>query len=95
MWDAFVDAFSKKYFPEMVRHQKEAKFLYLVWWDLSVAAYEARFTELTRFVPYVIADEPMRTRKFLRGLRPGIKNQLSPFMLNQYSEAVSRALAVE
>lgn len=78
-----------------VWHQKEAEFLDLVQGNLSVTAYEAKFTELVRFSLDVIANESARARKFQRGLKFGIRSKLAPFLLSQYSDMVYRALVIE
>lgn len=63
--------------------------------SLSVATYEARFTNLVRFAPHVVIDEPTRVYKFLRGLRPRIHIWLAPLLLTQYTNVVNRALVIE
>lgn len=95
LWGTFVEAFYEKYFYELVRDQKEVEFLALTQGSLYVAAYEARFTELSRFVPHITTDELIRAHKFLRDLRLGIRTWLVPFLLMQYADVVNRALVVE
>lgn len=57
--------------------------------------YEAKFTKLSRFARHIIADEETRAWKFVRGLRPGIRTGLTPFILTKYTDIVNRALVVE
>ena len=45
----------KKYFPNSARRQKVGKFVRLEQGDLTVAQYEAKFIELSRFAPQLIA----------------------------------------
>lgn len=85
----------QKYFPTTVWHQKEIEFLELIQENLSVAAYEAKFIKLARFSADVVASKSARARKFQRGLRPGIRSKLAPFLLSQYSDMVHCALVVE
>lgn len=47
-WVSFLGVFDEKYFPILVCHQKEAKFLDLVQARRTVAAYKAKFTVLSR-----------------------------------------------
>ncbi|RVW67380.1 Transposon Ty3-G Gag-Pol polyprotein [Vitis vinifera] len=54
---AFMEAFYKKYFPDSVRRQKVGEFIRLEQGDMTVAQYEAKFTELSRFSPQLIATE--------------------------------------
>ena len=60
--------------------------------DLTVAQYEAKFTELSRFAPQLIATEDEKTLKFQDGLKPYLKNKISILKLSVYSEVVDRAL---
>lgn len=70
LWEALSEAFYEKYFSESVRHQKETEFLEFTQESMSLAAYEAKFTELACFAPHIVIDETTRAHKFLRGLRP-------------------------
>nr|XP_017250782.1 PREDICTED: uncharacterized protein LOC108221414 [Daucus carota subsp. sativus] len=57
-WERFTELFSEKYFPRFMQNQMELKFLELKHENLSVSEYEAKFTELARFVPeYINTDE--------------------------------------
>ena len=60
-----------------------------------MAQYEARFTELSRFLEYMVDFEEKKVRRFVRGLRPTIQSQLKVLMLTRYRDAVIRALVVE
>ena len=51
VWRQFREAFYNKYFPDGVRQQKVGEFVRLEHRDLTVAQYEAMFTELSRFAP--------------------------------------------
>ena len=63
--------------------------------DLTVAQYEAKFTELSRFTPRLIATEEKKTLKFQDGLKPYLKNKISILKLGVYLEVVDRALIAE
>ena len=60
-----------------------------------MAQYEAKFTELSRFAPQLIAIEEKKTLKFQDGLKPYLKNKISILKLNVYSGVVDRALIAE
>ena len=62
---------------------------------MSVAEYEAKFSELSRFAPHMIATEAMKARKFERGLRPYIRERVFVFRHVTYSEVNDKALLVE
>lgn len=60
-------------------NQMELKFLELKQNILSVANYESKFTELSRFVPYFVDTQEKRTRRFQQGLKPLIPNRIDVF----------------
>ncbi|RVX08770.1 Transposon Tf2-2 polyprotein [Vitis vinifera] len=94
-WRQFREAFYKKYFPDSVRRQKVGEFIRLEQGDMTVAQYEAKFTELSRFSPQLIATEEEKALKFQDGLKPYLKNKISILKLGVYSEVVDRALIAE
>ena len=49
--EKFTELFLKKYFPRYMQNQMELKFFELKQENMTVAEYEAKFTELARFVP--------------------------------------------
>ena len=57
--------------------------------------YAAKFTQLSRYAPNVVADEQMRVEQFQEGLRLNSRAQVAPFMLHTYSKVVARALVIE
>ena len=63
--------------------------------DLTVAQYEAKFTELSRFTPQLNAIEEKKALKFQDGLKPYLKNKISILKLGVYLEVVDRALIAE
>ncbi|RVW75772.1 Retrovirus-related Pol polyprotein from transposon 17.6 [Vitis vinifera] len=63
--------------------------------NLTMAQYEAKFTELSRFAPQLITTEEEKTVKFQDGLKPYLKNKISILKLSVYSEVVDRALIAE
>ena len=56
-WDEFKILFLAKYFPEVEREARGEEFERLLQRGLTVAQYEARFTELSRFVEYMVDSE--------------------------------------
>ncbi|XP_038974723.1 uncharacterized protein LOC120105985 [Phoenix dactylifera] len=75
-WDKFRKAFYDKYFPRSVRTQKEQEFIHLKQRGMTVAEYEAKFTELAKFVPKLVEDEQDRVHKFEMGLKTEIRKQV-------------------
>ena len=62
---------------------------------MTVAEYEAKFTELSCFTPHFIAIEVDKAMKFQDGLKPYLKNKTSILKLGVYSEVVDRSLIAE
>ena len=62
---------------------------------MTVAQYEAKFTELSYFAPQLIVIEEENALKFQDGLKPYLKNKISILKLGVYSKVVDRALIVE
>ena len=60
-----------------------------------MAQYKAKFTELSRFAPQLIAIEEEKALKFQDGLKPYLKNKISIMKLGVYLEVVDRALIAE
>ena len=60
-----------------------------------MAQYEAKFIELSRFVPHLIVIKEEKAFKFQDGLKPNLKNKISILKLGVYSEVVDRALIAE
>lgn len=94
-WDQFKVLFLAKYFPFAVLSQRRAEFMQLVQKDLTVAEYESKFTELSRFVPSLVAEEEDRVLKFQEGLRFAIREKIAVLRLRTYADVVDRALIAE
>ena len=94
-WVAFKKLFLRKYFPQVERDARREEFEKLLQRGMTVAQYEAQFTELSRHAEYMVDTEEKKVSRFLRGLRPNIQSQLIMLMLTEYSDAVNRALLVE
>ncbi|KAH9763231.1 Endonuclease [Citrus sinensis] len=73
----------------------EADFLRLTQGTKSVAEYEEQFTALSRFAPTLVANEGSKCMKFLEGLRPNIKGQLTILKINNYADLVDRVILAE
>ena len=62
---------------------------------MSVAEYEAKFTELSRFVPEFVSTEEKKARRFQQGLKPWIQNRVAILELTDYATLVQKATIVE
>ncbi|XP_028102655.1 uncharacterized protein LOC114301902 [Camellia sinensis] len=95
VWSKFLELFNEKYFPEAVRRQKQVDFLNLKQNDMSVAQYEAKFAELSRYAPRQVAIEEDRVMLFENGLRSEIYAKVAILEMKTYSALVSKALLAE
>ena len=62
---------------------------------MTMAQYEAKFTELSRFTLQLIVTEKEKTLKFQDGLKPYLKNKISILKLSVYLEVVNRVFIAE
>ena len=79
-WENFKDVFFKKYFPRSVHRQKESKFIRLRQGNMTVAEYETKFTQLSRFASDLTSTEERKAFRFLDGLSPFFLRMSSPFI---------------
>ncbi|KAL8147195.1 hypothetical protein AgCh_004789 [Apium graveolens] len=94
-WDRFTRLFLDKYFPRFMETQMKIRFLELKRDKMTVAEYEAKFTELSRFVPEFVNTEEKKARRFLLGLKQWIQNRVAVLELADYATLVQKASIVE
>ncbi|XP_058084024.1 uncharacterized protein LOC131231742 [Magnolia sinica] len=94
-WAGFKTKFLEKYFPRSCRNEKIAQFLKLEQGNLTVAQYEARFDELSRYVSKALEDAEYKLQKFKEGLRQGIQSRLCAWDFEDFAELVDKAMRVE
>ena len=58
--------------------------------DLTVAQYEAKFIELSRFSSQLISIEEEKALKFQDGLKPYLENKISILKLSVYLDVTPR-----
>ncbi|XP_057981306.1 uncharacterized protein LOC131166752 [Malania oleifera] len=94
-WNQFKDVFFDRYFPATIRGVKVEEFLNLTKGHLTIQQYTTKFTELSCFAPYIIPDEAKKVRKFERGLRQEIYEQVAVLNERDFSELVGKATVAE
>ena len=62
---------------------------------MSVTDYEAKFTELARFVPELVYTDEKRAKRFQQGLKPWIHRRVAVFELMTYTSVVQKAMIIE
>ncbi|KAI3889773.1 hypothetical protein MKW92_001340, partial [Papaver armeniacum] len=63
--------------------------------NMTVAQYQAKFEELSRFATHLVENEELKAFKFQEGLRPSIKSKLSILKITSYNDIVERAMIAE
>ncbi|MQL70506.1 hypothetical protein Taro_002810 [Colocasia esculenta] len=94
-WDEFVRLFRAKFIPKHVQDRMEQEFLSLAQGSMTVLEYEARFSELSKYAPHIVADERRKTKKFVMGLKPSLRTRLVVFDHRTLDEALSAAFRQE
>ncbi|MQM17129.1 hypothetical protein Taro_050097 [Colocasia esculenta] len=61
-WDEFVRLLRAKFVPEYIQDRMEQEFLSLTQGSKTMLEYEARFAELSKYAPHIVADERRRQR---------------------------------
>ncbi|XP_028085782.1 uncharacterized protein LOC114286758 [Camellia sinensis] len=77
------------------RDRKVSEFQELKYRIMSVAEYEAKFTELARFARHMVDTDYKKARKFEGGLDLEIFDRVAVLKLPTYVEVLDRALTVE
>ncbi|MQL90129.1 hypothetical protein Taro_022714 [Colocasia esculenta] len=94
-WDEFVRLFRAKFVPEHVQDRMEQEFLSWAQGSMTVLEYEARFFELSKYAPHIVADERRKTKKFVMGLKPSLRTRLMAFDHRTLDKALSAACRQE
>ncbi|KAL8114667.1 hypothetical protein AgCh_021506 [Apium graveolens] len=91
----FTELFLEKYFPRYMKNQMEIKFLNLTQGDLAVTEYEAKFTELGKFVSDQVDTDEKKAKRFEQGLKFWIQNRVAMFELASYVAVVQKVMVTE
>ncbi|XP_028084193.1 uncharacterized protein LOC114285342 [Camellia sinensis] len=91
-WAQFNTIFYDKYFPQCFRDRKVSEFQKLKQGRISVAEYEAWFTELARFAPHMVDMDYKKARKFEGGLDLDILDRVGVLNLPTYVNVLDKAL---
>ncbi|MQM01264.1 hypothetical protein Taro_034016 [Colocasia esculenta] len=94
-WAKLTRLFRAKFIPEHIQDKMEHAFLSLTWGSMSVLEYEAKFAELSKYAPHIVADECRKAKKFVMGLKPSLRSRLVAFDHRTLDEALSVACRQE
>ncbi|XP_039020805.1 uncharacterized protein LOC120152712 [Hibiscus syriacus] len=95
IWRFFLEAFQKKYIREQFITQMKHDFFNLIQGGKSVYNYECEFNKLARYASEMIPTERDICKKFIRGLRPRLKELLLAANLTTFQEVVNKAKDLE
>ena len=90
-----MDSFYERFFPKTARREMEQQFINLQQGSRSIDEYAAKFLRLSRFAPYMVAEEEDRANRFQQGLRFDIQKFLVTQPLRTYSQVLSAARSLE
>ncbi|XP_057250690.1 uncharacterized protein LOC130591400 [Beta vulgaris subsp. vulgaris] len=80
-WTQLKDLMRAKVYPSALKRQKEEEFNQLEQGNKSVMDYAAKFMELSRFAPRLVATEELRMNKFERGLIGNFVTDFPPIIV--------------
>ncbi|MQL75717.1 hypothetical protein Taro_008090 [Colocasia esculenta] len=95
LWQEFVVSFERAFYPTYVRTERLYQFLNLQQRDSTVVQYRARFVEVGRYAPQIMADESLRTQQFVRGMRPELRQALIVAHVTDLDAAYQTAAVLE
>ncbi|XP_047943038.1 uncharacterized protein LOC125189854 [Salvia hispanica] len=94
-WDDFLREFSNKYMPAVYCDEKQKEFLSLKQGAMSVADYEVKFTQLSRYASALLPTEQDKCRRFEDGLIYEIRSKITPSDLHTYNDLRAAAIRAE
>ena len=94
-WASFSMLFHTKYILPHITGLKIVEFESLQQGENSVQKYEQQFTNLSRFAPSLVTTEANKVMRFIRGLKPHIKEKGTSVTLATYEENLKRVYWTE
>ncbi|KAG5540173.1 hypothetical protein RHGRI_020413 [Rhododendron griersonianum] len=95
IWSNFKKDFEEKYIPPAVKDQMRTEFLALRQGNMSVAEYQQKFDELSRYAGVLVEKETDKVWHFQRGLRFDIHGRVSLLDVKTLPKLVTKALTAE
>lgn len=92
-WNILKTKVEKQYIPTYDRDLKATEFANLTQGDMTVAQYDAKFAELSRYAPHLAKYH--KAEKFKRGLRKDIYKHVAIFRICVYADLLHRAKIAE
>ncbi|XP_058223388.1 uncharacterized protein LOC131333072 [Rhododendron vialii] len=95
VWRNFKKDFEEKYISPAVKDKMRTEFLALRQDNMSVAEYQQKFDELSRFAGVLVEKETDKVWYFQRGLRADIHGRVSLLDTETLPKLVTKALTAE
>src|SRR3954464_7438168 len=94
-WERFKEKFRTYHIPTGVLKTKQREFLALVQGNMTVTEYLNKFNHLARYSVHDVATEERKIDRFLGGLSPTPRCQLSMLDFPDFQTLVNKALIAE
>ncbi|CAN6449613.1 unnamed protein product [Victoria cruziana] len=94
-WDEFKEAFQSAYVPVFVREQRLERFLTLQQGHLSLHNYIVKFHHLEKYGAHIYQTEIERARKFVHGLKDGLRSKVMSSCPQDLDDAIDMATRFE
>src|SRR3989442_2956544 len=94
-WDDFLYEFKEKYTPEVYRDQKQREFFNLKQGSMTVAEYELRFTQLSRYAGSLASSDRDKWHRYEEGLRWEIKSHITSYDTRSFADLRAAAIKAE
>ncbi|XP_028126417.1 uncharacterized protein LOC114323134 [Camellia sinensis] len=91
----FLEIFYEKHFPQSIQDRKVLELENLKQENKAVVEYEAQFTELARFTPYMVDTDYKKVGKFEVGLRDSILEKINVLQVQKYVDVLNKAIIVK
>ncbi|XP_022869406.1 uncharacterized protein LOC111388828 [Olea europaea var. sylvestris] len=94
-WIDFRHIFYDAYYPRSCKDAKQEEFLKLIQGQMTIAEYQVKFIELSKYGQVLVCNEIDKCRQFENGLREEIRSVLTVAGWNEFGKLVESALRVE
>ncbi|XP_020412075.1 uncharacterized protein LOC18786176 [Prunus persica] len=94
-WPVFRTAFVEQFYPLAYQNMKMEEFLQLEQGIMTVAEYEKKFNELSKYCAPLVADERKKCQLFTRGLKTSIHDIVVGQRLANFGDLVMSASLIE
>ncbi|XP_022891967.1 uncharacterized protein LOC111406831 [Olea europaea var. sylvestris] len=94
-WTDFRRIFYDAYYPQSYKDAKQEEFLKLIQGQMTIAEYQVKFIELSKYAQVLVNNVIDKCRRFENGLREEIRSVVTAAGWNEFGKLVESALRVE